>query len=88
MTTKNDSIQINAYPTKELFVSMLIRDIPLIRAIVDLVDNAVDGALRLRKESGDYSGLSIRIELDNDHFKIVDNCGGISSQCSAGLCIF
>jgi len=78
MTTKNDAIQIDASPTKELFVSMLIRDIPLIRAIIDLVDNAVDGALRLRKESNDYSGLSIRIELDNEHFKIVDNCGGIS----------
>jgi len=76
MTTKNDYIQIDASPTKELFVSMLIRDIPLIRAIIDLIDNAVDGALRLR--SGDYTGLSVRIELDNDHFKIVDNCGGIS----------
>ena len=76
MTTKNDYIQIDASPTKELFVSMLIRDIPLIRAIIDLVDNAVDGALQLR--SGNYNGLSIRIELDSVHFKITDNCGGIS----------
>jgi hypothetical protein len=78
MPSDNDSKQINAFPTKELFVSMLIRDIPLIRAIIDLVDNAVDGALRLRKENGDYSRLSIRIELDKNYFKITDNCGGIS----------
>ena len=68
--------RINASPTKEFFISMLTRDIPLARAILDLVDNSVDGARRLR-ENGDFDGLWIRVELDRDHFKITDNCGGI-----------
>ncbi len=68
--------RINASPTKEFFISMLTRDIPLARAILDLVDNSVDGARRLR-ENEDFDGLWIRVELDGDHFKINDNCGGI-----------
>lgn len=68
--------RINASPTKEFFISMLTRDIPLARAILDLVDNSVDGARRLR-ENGDFDGLWIRVELDRGHFKINDNCGGI-----------
>jgi len=73
---QNDPWQIDASPTKELFIYMLVRDISLNRAIIDLVDNSVDGALRLRPH-GDYTGLSIRIELDSEYLKIVDNCGGI-----------
>jgi hypothetical protein len=75
MTTPNDSMQIDASPTKELFIDMLVRDSPLIPAIIGLVDNAVDGALRQRHDN--YSGFSIHIELDSNRFKIVDNCGGI-----------
>lgn len=76
MDTKADSNVIDASPTKEFFISMLVKDIPLIRSIIDLVDNSVDGARRLRKNH-DYTGLSIRVEADHDHFKISDNCGGI-----------
>jgi hypothetical protein len=67
---------IDAYPTKELFVYMLVRDIPLNRAILDLLDNSVDGAHRLQ-QNNDYSNLNIRIEFDNNKFRIADNCGGI-----------
>ncbi|GAB6272398.1 MAG: ATP-binding protein [Smithella sp.] len=67
---------INASPTKEFFIHMLTRDIPLTRAILDLVDNSVDGARRLH-QSGQFQDLTIRVELDKDHFKIADNCGGI-----------
>jgi hypothetical protein len=67
---------INASPTKEFFIHMLTRDIPLSRAILDLVDNSVDGARRLRP-AGDYDRLSVRMELNADHFRISDNCGGI-----------
>ncbi len=67
---------INASPTKEFFIHMLTRDIPLTRAILDLVDNSVDGARRIRS-AGNYVGLWVRMELDAKHFRIADNCGGI-----------
>jgi hypothetical protein len=67
---------VNAEPTKALFISMLVKDIPLSRAILDLVDNAVDGARRLRGATS-YDGLSIDITVLPDVFRIVDNCGGI-----------
>ena len=36
-----------ASPTKQFFVSMLTRDISLADAILDLLDNCLDGAMRL-----------------------------------------
>ena len=74
----NQNTVISAYPTKDLFISMLIKDITLTDAIGDLLDNSVDGALRLR--GGDsYEGLWVKIELnaEDGYFKIADNCGGI-----------
>lgn len=76
MSDKINPKIIDASPTKDFFISMLVKDIGLIRAILDLVDNCVDGARRSRK-NGDYSDLTVRIEATRDHFKIVDNCGGI-----------
>lgn len=72
----NQDKTINASPTKDFFISMLVRDIELVDAIADLVDNCVDGARRL-KPNGSYGGLSVRIEASGEHFKIADNCGGI-----------
>ena len=71
--------KIDASPTKELFISMLIKDITLNDAIGDLIDNCVDGALALRPNR-DYSGLRIDITACTDYFKIIDNCGGISYE--------
>lgn len=71
-----DPKRINASPTKEFFIYMLTRDIPLSRAILDLVDNSVDGARRLRVD-GNFQGLWIRLELNSGLFRIADNCGGI-----------
>jgi hypothetical protein len=68
--------KIDARPTKDFFISMLIKDIGTTRAIIDLVDNCVDGARRLRS-NGKYEGLSIDIETKKDHFQISDNCGGM-----------
>lgn len=67
---------VNASPTKDLFISMLIRDITLNDAIGDLIDNSVDGALSLKPDKN-YRGLSIRITISQDVFIITDNCGGI-----------
>lgn len=68
---------IDASPTKDFFIHMLVKDIELTRAIVDLVDNCVDGALRIRPD-GNYGGLEVRIEATPKQFRMVDNCGGIS----------
>ena len=68
---------IHAEPTKELFIYMLVRDIPLIRAIVHLVDNSVDGATHLQSNEN-YEGLWIKILANEQFFKIEDNCGGIT----------
>jgi hypothetical protein len=67
---------IDASPTKEFFIEMLTRDIELIPAIIDLVDNCVDGARRMRG-NGPYKGLSVRLTVTPTEFTISDNCGGI-----------
>ena len=69
--------QIDAMPTKAFFVDMLVKDIPLERAVLDLVDNCIDGAIRLRQgPDGNYSGLWVEITMAADRFIIADNCGG------------
>jgi hypothetical protein len=74
--TVGDAAIVEVYPTKDLFISMLVKDITLIPAIEDLVDNSVDGARVFRRDA-DFTDLTIRIEITRDHFKITDNCGGI-----------
>lgn len=63
-------------PTKELFAFILTRDLSIIDAINDLIDNCIDGARRLRPK-GNYDGLYININFDKGLFGIEDNCGGI-----------
>src|SRR5579859_2976462 len=66
---------IKASPTKEFFIDMLTRDIPLGRAIIDLVDNSIDGAKTIRSDEN-YGGLFVELTLNKDNFIIKDNCGG------------
>ena len=70
---------ISASPTKGFFVDMLIRDIPLQQAVLDLIDNCVDGAKGIRQDE-DFSGLRVDIDFSKDQFTIVDNCGGFSRE--------
>jgi hypothetical protein len=67
---------IHATPTKDLFISMLIRDISLLDAINDLVDNSIDGAKSI-SSNNNFEGLSIKINAQSSGFEITDNCGGI-----------
>lgn len=67
---------INASPTKDFFISMLVRDLSLRDAIGDLVDNSVD-SVRTLVQDDSYDGIRIDIILSKDIFSIVDNCGGI-----------
>lgn len=70
-------------PTKEFFVGMLTRDIELSDAILDLLDNCLDGVVRQkgatnkRTDPNYYAGFYSRITVSNDVFAIEDNCGGI-----------
>jgi hypothetical protein len=76
------SSTIYAGPTKRFFVSMLTRDIELKDAILDLLDNCVDGAMRSQglsttESETAYAGFHAKITATPDGFEIKDNCGGI-----------
>ena len=75
-----------ASPSKAFFVEMLTRDIELKDAILDLLDNCVDGILRqlmapaqssLIKTDKPYDGYWAKIKATPKEFSIEDNCGGI-----------
>ena len=73
----NNTTHARSTPTKQLFVSMLTKDIELDASILDLIDNSVDGAIRSRGNRKDYSGYYIHVNFDANEFSIKDNCGGI-----------
>lgn len=78
--------KVNASPTKRFFVEMLTRDIDLEDAILDLIDNCIDGVVRelkrlkKRKSGKPYQGYYAEIELSTERFQIKDNCGGIAKK--------
>lgn len=86
----------NAEPTKRLFLSLLTRDISLEHAILDLVDNSINSAIRERSlnlvESFDdfvsgrlaalFEPSEIAIRFSVDEFEIADKCGGIPLQAA------
>lgn len=78
--------KVSAQPTKDFFVHMLVRDIPLIDAIMDLIDNCVDGIHRIKgndKKRGMendgyfYKGFHAELTVNGNEFILKDNCGGI-----------
>lgn len=86
------TIQANASPEKRLFISLLTRDISLIDAFLDLVDNSINSAIKKKKidlrRTEDYVKLfegnaddkapEINITILNDSIEIRDTTGGIS----------
>ena len=64
---------IPANPAKAFFVEMITRDIELQDAILDLLDNCVDGIRRSGKASGDkpFDGYYARITFSENEFVIV-----------------
>ena len=70
-------------PTKEFFVEMLTRDIELNDAILDLLDNCLDGVVRScsgkdKLQTADfYASYEANITISSTEFSITDNCGGI-----------
>jgi hypothetical protein len=71
-------------PTKDFFVRMITRDISLADCIMDLVDNAIDGAHRIALSKSktpspeSLSGFEVVITPTASKIEIKDNCGGIS----------
>lgn len=77
---QNQYMPVSASPVKSFFVRMLTRDIKLEEAILDLLDNCVDGILRSRRQNNrakPYKGFEAAIKFTKDSFMISDNCGGI-----------
>ncbi len=79
--SKQQKETVHATPTKRFFVDMLTRDIELHDAILDLLDNCVDGILRSQRTKAKsdlpYEGFWAKITFNQKKFQIVDNCGGI-----------
>jgi len=74
MATKHGKMdEIDATPTKRLFIDILTRDISVKACILDLIDNSVDAYIR--NEITDRR--EIRLSISKDEFRIFDNCGGI-----------
>ena len=79
----NTKKSVDGSPVKSFFVEMLTRDIELGDAILDLLDNCVDGLWRqARSKSGEtpYKGYEAEIKFDAESFSISDNCGGIPKR--------
>ena len=78
-----EALYVDANPTKQFFMDMLTRDIDLKDAILDLLDNCLDGVVRSKKipstrEVSDYyKGYAAKITITTNSFSIEDNCGGI-----------
>jgi hypothetical protein len=79
--SKKTKETVRATPTKRFFVDMLTRDIELHDAILDLLDNCVDGILRSQRSKIEanlpYDGFWAKISFNQKKFRIIDNCGGI-----------
>src|SRR4051794_17286852 len=86
----DDILEVDSTPAKRPFIEVLVRDITLLAAIVDLVDNSVDGARAQRAageipagnggpiQTGPLGGYRLHIEVSGDGLTLRDNCGGIS----------
>lgn len=72
---------IQGRPSKKFFIDMITRDISIEDAIIDLIDNSIDGANRLRPGiNSSFEGLYVKLSLNKDVFIIEDNCGGFSLE--------
>ncbi len=59
--------KINASPTKEFFVAVLVRDLILEVAIAEFIDNSIEGAKKVNGDE-DYSKYHANIKFDKSSF--------------------
>src|SRR5271157_733499 len=80
-TAKEEIKSVPSTPEKGFFIWMLTRDIDLQDAILDLLDNCVDGAIRVRSKAmadkDSFEGFWAHVTFHENKFVIEDNCGGI-----------
>lgn len=73
-----DDAVVKGSPSKAFFVNMITRDIALSDAILDLLDNAVDGIKRAAGAAPpDFAPHFAHVAFGPGEFRISDNCGGI-----------
>ncbi|SDO07946.1 ATP-binding protein [Geodermatophilus sp. DSM 45219] len=72
---EQDPLKVEATADKALFVSMLVKDIELLPAVMDLVDNSVDGARATSPGAPEMHKIDLNVGVDK--FSISDDCGGI-----------
>ncbi len=77
-TAKATSHIAQAEPTKGLLVDVLTKDIDLIAAILDLVDNCVDAARRASDNAEQLDGYRLDLTIGKRSLELKDNCGGIA----------
>lgn len=83
LNKKNHISEVDTQPVKRFFVEMFTRDIDLADALLDLLDNCVDGLIRstapmqAQTEDKPYKGYWAKFKITKDSFEIEDNCGGI-----------
>ncbi|MCH2157282.1 MAG: ATP-binding protein [Oleiphilaceae bacterium] len=77
---------VEASPSKFFFMKMLTRDIELKAAILDLLDNCIDGAIRvlgpdhIEPSENKYERFHAELSFDGDSITLKDNCGGITKE--------
>jgi hypothetical protein len=90
-------IRADASPEKRLFISLLTRDIPLVAAFLDLIDNSINAAVephsdRLKSAEDYMSVLSdeslnpsvdISMQISDKKVEITDKAGGIPAKTAA-----
>ena len=90
-------IAADASPEKRLFISLLTRDISLVAALLDLIDNSVNAALepysQNLKSANQYlevfaddtvkPSVEISLHVSPDKVEISDTAGGISATTAA-----
>lgn len=75
-----DLTKVKADPSKDFFISMLVKDITLRDAIGDLVDNAVDAIKTKAEDPDNLKDYDIIIKIDKQSFSIRDNGFGMEAQ--------
>lgn len=89
-----EKLTADASPEKRLFISLLTRDISMVAAFLDLVDNSVNAAVAPMSDkletASDYQALmvnedvqpnvDIRLELSKDKIQVNDSAPGISAS--------
>lgn len=84
----------DASPEKRLFISLITRDIPLVAAFLDLIDNSINSAvepfsqqlltandyLRVFQDEEISPSVDISLEINSERVEIIDTATGISAR--------